>query len=563
MKNKTQELRVLERSLKDRGLLDNIDIVRLLDGYKEKASTKYGLVWEEHPELVEEQLKTGLTSVKEYKNKQIINDKDKPQNLLIEGDNLHGLMLLKEENVKVDVIYIDPPYNTGNEFVYNDKIVDKEDGYRHSKWLSFMSKRLELAYDLLADDGVICISIDDNEQANLKLLMDKIFGESNFINTIVWHYGKMSNESRKFANNHEYILCYGKSQLSALVPKSKKEDSEYKNRWINYVKDNKIIYGDVKGKKDKMLDLRINKIKRELGRDVLLDDDLLFDFDSEYKVDSDTIYVPTIKGNSNEWISDFDVGQKPLRLLYKIFMSLLHKKNGLFLDFFAGSGTTGQAVMELNKEDGGNRQFILMTNNEVSTKDTFKLAIKDDKTKQLLLDNDISLKAHKGTGSTALNEQRNKDIENFFENGDGKDFFNSDIVQDEGICRKVTYERLRRVIEGDYAKGKVEPLPNNLSYYKLEVEQNYNFEDKHRFTIEQSLLGLTALERTTPIQIDEYTYVFDRGQNEALVYDASIYTKKEVMDKIKDRFKGYSFEVMSEFNNADIKIKALRKGVIK
>jgi adenine-specific DNA-methyltransferase len=150
---------------------------------------KYGLVWEDKPEDVEEQLRTKLPVLQEVKERAIINDAvtssgvETPNHILIEGDNLHALTALTftHEN-KIDLIYIDPPYNTGNkDFIYNDHYVDNEDAYRHSKWISFMEKRLRIAHKLLKDDGVIFISIDDNEQAQLKMLCDEVFLENNFI----------------------------------------------------------------------------------------------------------------------------------------------------------------------------------------------------------------------------------------------------------------------------------------------------------------------------------------------------------------------------------------------
>src|SRR5690606_9684154 len=147
---------------------------------------KYGLVWEDKPEEVEEQLRENLPVLKEVKERAIINGEEHPNQILIEGDNLHALTALTftHEN-KVDLIYIDPPYNTGNkDFKYNDTFVDKEDSYRHSKWLSFMSKRLEISKRLLSDTGIIFVSIDDNEQANLKLLLDDVFGEINFVSSV-------------------------------------------------------------------------------------------------------------------------------------------------------------------------------------------------------------------------------------------------------------------------------------------------------------------------------------------------------------------------------------------
>ncbi len=137
-----------------------------------KKRKKYGLVWEDKSEDVVEMCKKKLPVLKEVKNKEIITDKNKPVNLLIEGDNYHGLSVLNYTHKgKIDVIYIDPPYNTGNkDFKYNDQWVDIEDTYRHSKWLSFMEKRLVLAKNLLKNTGVIFIQIDDNEIAQLKLL---------------------------------------------------------------------------------------------------------------------------------------------------------------------------------------------------------------------------------------------------------------------------------------------------------------------------------------------------------------------------------------------------------
>ncbi len=132
--------------------------------------------------------KNELPVLEEDKNKEIVTDKEKPVNILIEGDNYHALSVLNYTHKgKVDVIYIDPPYNrgTGDHFIYNDKIVDKEDAYRHSKWLSFMEKRLKLAKNLLKNSGVIFISIDDNEFSQLELLCDDIFGEKNNIASLI------------------------------------------------------------------------------------------------------------------------------------------------------------------------------------------------------------------------------------------------------------------------------------------------------------------------------------------------------------------------------------------
>ena len=177
-----------------------------------RKQKKYGLVWEDKPEDVEERLRDELPVLIEDTGNAIISeDADAPNHILIEGDNLEALTALAYTHEgKIDVIYIDPPYNTGNkDFVYNDRFVDKEDSYRHSKWLSFMSKRLRIAKRLLSDKGVIFISIDDNEQAQLKLLCDEIFGEQKFVGEIVWFKKrKGSFLSNKLVSMTEYILPY-------------------------------------------------------------------------------------------------------------------------------------------------------------------------------------------------------------------------------------------------------------------------------------------------------------------------------------------------------------------
>ena len=173
---------------------------------------KYGLVWEEHLEKVDEELVHNIPIFVEDENRKITVNEDEPFNFLLEGDNLHSLKLLeKTHKGKVDVIYIDPPYNTGNkDFIYDDSFVDKTDGYTHSKWLSFMEKRLLIAKELLSNNGAIFINIDDNEQAQLKLLCDTVLGESNYITTIPWHNRTSVQNDTDISINHEYILVYAK-----------------------------------------------------------------------------------------------------------------------------------------------------------------------------------------------------------------------------------------------------------------------------------------------------------------------------------------------------------------
>ena len=287
----------------------------------------------------------------------------------------------KEESVNWD---IDPPYNTGNDFIYEDnfkqsskeyaleagEISDTGDrlfkntisnGRFHSDWCSMIYSRLMIARNLLSNDGLIFISIDDNEESQLKFICDEIFGESNYVNTVIWHYGKMSNESNKLANNHEYVLVYKKTSEGGIFNKIKKEDSEYRNRYLRYItEDNTVIYGDVKNSTDNLILSRIKKIKKTLGKESLDDNDVLFDFNKEFKAHSDTIYHSIIKGNAEENVKEFDMGQKPLGLI-KLYMKMaLTDSQAIVMDFFSGSATTAHAVMQLNAEDGDNRKFIMV-----------------------------------------------------------------------------------------------------------------------------------------------------------------------------------------------------------
>lgn len=200
----------IKKNITDEKMLTNLSMIE-----NELTKKKYGLIWEEHEERVDKELETQIPTFEEIKDKEIVSNPNEKFNFLLEGDNLHSLYLLeKTHKEKIDVIYIDPPYNTGNkDFVYNDCYVDSEDSYRHSKWLSFMKKRLEIANELLSSNGTIFISIDDNEFAQLKLLCDDIFGESDFVTSIHWKRSESQNNSAKqLAIVGEYILCYTKNK---------------------------------------------------------------------------------------------------------------------------------------------------------------------------------------------------------------------------------------------------------------------------------------------------------------------------------------------------------------
>lgn len=427
---------------------EKAELIRLL-----RTNKKYGLVWEDKPEHVEEELKTKLPVVTEVKEPIISSSPQAPDHILIEGDNLEALTTLSYTHAgRIDVIYIDPPYNTGNkDFVYNDQYVDSEDSYRHSKWLSFMDKRLKIARKLLSDKGVIFISIDDNEQAQLRLLCDWIFGYNKFVATIPWRKRTAKADvPHSLSQDYEWVMMYANADFQAGIEKESRkyyETADFpgkpwrvhdltkqttaeerpnsfftivnpqtgeqypanKNRtWAiteetfeKYYKDNRIVFPG---------DYPFLKIKRPVLR-YWKEDDMkksgeLFGFTTV------SSYLPTTVGMTQEGTKDVTeiFGSKafgfpkPLSLIkYLIKVSTPRAKNITILDFFAGSGTTLHATMQLNAEDGGHRQCILVTNNE------------------------------------------------------------------NGICENVTYERNKRVIEGYITpKGeRVEGLhANNLRYFR-------------------------------------------------------------------------------------------------
>lgn len=394
--------------------------------------TTYGLVW--HRDLPEEKIDVLINPdartpnemfpnevagkpfpvLKESKSKAVEGNSTHPTHLLIEGDNYHSLAVLNfTHQESIDLIYIDPPYNRGvkggNDFRYNDKFIDSEDPFRHSKWLSFMEKRLKLAKNLLKPEGAIFISIDNTEQAQLRMLCDEIFGEKNFVGALIWRKKEGGGQADSyFVTEHEYILVYAKSdkfqwrdeEIPVDEAEFNKKDADGSftavklAKWGNTARreDRPKMYFPIKSPDGKNVfpiapdggdgRWRVGKKRMEM----LVDKNLIywqkknekwipyekvyFEENEVKKIKERSILfdLATTADGTNELTDIFgkkDIFENPKPTeLIKFCLRYGAGDDATILDFFAGSGTTGQAVSKLNQEDEGSRRFILCTNNE-------------------------------------------------------------------------------------------------------------------------------------------------------------------------------------------------------
>jgi len=344
-------------------------------------------------------------------------------NLIINGDNLHALKALMPLYAgKVKCIYIDPPYNTGNEgWCYNDNVnsplmkewllknanpVDKEDLQRHDKWLCMMYPRLKLLHELLADDGVIFVSIDDNEQHHLRAVMDEIFGEGNFVQNIIWQKKySPQNDAKYFSDMHDFIICYAKNKIDGeqkfgwernLLERTNEMNDRYSNPdndprgdWKSsdfsvktYSENYDYLIVTPAGREVKPPQGRCWRTSKENYKKLLEENRVWFGVDGKsipsikrFLTEVKQGVVPVSIWNYEEVGHNQEARQelktifadrdfpfetpKPVRLINKI-LKLATDKSSIILDSFAGSGTTAHAVLDLNKEDGGNRKFILV-----------------------------------------------------------------------------------------------------------------------------------------------------------------------------------------------------------
>ena len=534
---------------------DDESLIALGEIERELKAKKYGLVWEEHEEEVDVKMRTHIPGFTADDSKEINADTTTGSyNFLLEGDNLHSLRLLeKTHHGNIDVIYIDPPYNTQNkDFVYDDNLIGMDDGFRHSKWLSFMSIRLRIANKLLSNRGVIFISIDDNEVSQLKLLCDDLFGEGNFVTQLVWEKKKKGSFlSNQITNIKEYVLvyCKNKAEFSGLIGEVNAKTETYpcinasnkravckvaKGIKSNYKEKNyRVPAGTVIS--DSTMNIKyITDLVIENG--VVVED---FEVEGNWRYSADAMHEYSSKGElyitnalyirrivseprlktmkdllprvgsddtvayntpidtdnlfDSGWGSNEDADNeiidlfgkqrifsypKPIRLIKKLICST-RIKDAIVLDFFAGSGTTGQAVLELNKQDGGNRKFILCTNNE------------------------------------------------------------------NGICENVTYQRLKTVITGKRADNSEysEGIPSNLMYFSTD------FVDKESDELSDELLAhiREMIQLEHGIKIDDRKYV--------------VILTEEEMDEFEENIANYP-DLKAVFINSDIFLSAKQQKML-
>ena len=510
------------------------EIERLENELKRKK--KYGLVWEEKPEEVVDMCKKKLPIVKEVKTKQIATDKNKPVNLLIEGDNYHALSVLNYTHPrKIDIIYIDPPFNTGaKDWKYNNNYVDINDAYRHSKWLSMMSNRLKIAKNLLKENGVLICAIDDNEFHHLGTLLEEIFfGYEIHCITIV--HNPRGIQGSNFSYTHEYAYFVFRKGLKVIGSrKINPEDIAWRNLRDNGGKslrtdarncfypiileaDKVVGFGDVlkdrvhpkrqtiaNGKKYFVYPIDRQGIERKwrYARQSVESVKHLLGVKKtpkgyEIEIGKDFGIVRTVwqdsKYDSNEYgtklvhslvpNTSFDFPKSIFNTYDCIAPIVYERKNAIVLDYFAGSGTTGHAVMLLNKEDGGNRKFILCTNNE------------------------------------------------------------------NGIAEEVCYPRIDRVIRGHKDYPDITRIPANLKYFKTDfVDAEPTDKNKKRLT-EQATEMLCIKEGTFEPVLDKEDFkIFKNSEHyTGIIFDQlAIPEFKKAIKDIKGNFSVYVFSLSDE-----------------
>ncbi len=579
---------------------DDESLIALNQIEKELTAKKFGLVWEEHDENVYSMMDKYIPVVREDHEREIITDQKLPYNFIIEGDNLHSLeVLAKTHKHSIDVIYIDPPYNTGaKDWKYNNDYVDKNDTYRHSKWLSMMSSRMKIAFSLLKDDGVFICAIDENELGTTLLLIEDIFGDGYKADPIAVIHNPRGVQGDNFSYVNEYAIFVYRKGYKVVGERnveeeeidwsplrnwgSESERSDARNCFYPvYIKDDKIVgFGDVtpneihpaqteydeqsstyavypidvKGVERKWRYARqsvegiwhlLRAKKTKNGYDIEIGKNY-----APYK----TVWTDK-KYDANEYgtqligsmipNNEFTFPKSVYTVYDCLFAVLQNRKNAVVLDYFAGSGTTGHAVLMLNKNTNNNHRFILCTNNDVGEAREKEFVKKygnpDDYEKEWL-----DWKQQYGIASSATYPRIKSAIKGFVHS---KDFKNTlyqkrltpavlkgfEKVQKEidtiVAANNSKYDEINTEVDGDTVvvqgiikKGNpVEGIPANLKYYQTE------FIEKDTESLVDDLMlfvpEMIQLKNAVNLNDGEFVIVSDDEEMDAFEKNISSYKK--------------------------------------
>ena len=498
------------------------EILDLKAKLKRLKKNYLGLVFEEKSEDIVAQCQNNVPVLKEVKTKRVITSENLPNNLLIEGDNYHALSVLNYTHKKsVDVIYIDPPYNTGaRDWKYNNDYVDENDAYRHSKWLSMMNNRLKLAKDLLKEDGVLIVTIDKHENATILMLLAKIF-PTHDITTVVIEHNPKGLPSRNFSDSHEYAHFVIPNGLSVIGKNPEtKEDTRNLRRAgrASYRSERPTMFYPIYVKEGHVV--RVGEVPRESfhpkKRSTILDngeieiwpiDDHGKERRWHFGLDSigdhiDRIEIKGKDGNFQLYVTavparyktvwtggDLDAGKYGTTLVKKMIgvefpfpkslfatarcleTVIYNRRDALVLDFFAGSGTTGHAVLLMNQRHGSNHKFILCTNNE------------------------------------------------------------------NNIAEEITYPRIKKVIKG---YSDVKGIDGNISYYKtdlVDIEQIHKIPDDAKIRVTYQAGAMIAVREDTlnEIEKNEWWQIFKgQGRLTAIYFKEDKSKLADLVEKLEE-----------------------------
>lgn len=581
--------------------LSKEELLQLVEKQEAELKTKkYGLVWdsEKEPEQVVLDCENNIPILQRVKEKEIKTD-DSDDNILIEGDNYHALTCLNYTHKgKIDVIYIDPPYNTGSkDWKYNNDYVVEEDGYRHSKWLNMMEKRLEIAKNLLTENGILICAIDENELANVYLLLYRIFCSNSrkygyrTIDIVSIVHNPSGIQGKNFSYCNEYALFVYPNKKQIIAPEERaKEDADIrsfmngaKGKGNNYlritgyncfypilIKNDEIIgFGDVCPeefhphssnivRKDGIVEIypidgdklerkwlfarnSVEDIKSELNIKKNKKTGLYEVFRIKCNINYKTVWTDkkyNAKTYGTQLIGsiinkDFPFPKSLYNVQECILASTKYNKNAIILDFFAGSGTTGHAVLELNKQDGGNRKFILCTNNEnkICEEVTYPR-----------IHNVIKGYKFKGKDKTTLFEQKLsfsqlKNLDSIVEE--------MDKTIEENITK---FDEIEKKLEDNTIKitgiknidGFKDGLNGNLQYFKTDlipVERIDNINDQQRHELTEKAGQMIAIKGNTfeEIETNEWYQIFenkDKSRKTAIYFRENMDEFENLVKKI-------------------------------